>query len=81
MLNIRLENNYIDKKVKCFAVNNCSHEEYMSIINNFSVLDIWGIKSGQYTNIKDSLEPFDFYITLTFDQALLFKLAFNIDNS
>lgn len=81
MLNIRLENNYIDKTVKCFAVYNCSHEEYMSIINNFKVLDIWGMRSSQYTNIEDSLEPFDFYITLTFDQALLFKLTFNIANA
>lgn len=81
MLNIKLENNYIDKTVKCFAVYNCSKEELLSIVNNFSVLDIWGMKSEKYTNIEDSLEPFDFYMTLKHDQALLFKLAFNVENA
>jgi len=65
---IRLEPNFLRKSLVCFEVTNCSGEEYSSLLDAVEYYDTFNIVANKNGGA-------DFYLILTKEQALIFKLS------
>lgn len=67
-MKIRLEPNFLRKALVCFEVTNCSSEEYNSLLASVEYYDTFNIVANKNGGV-------DFYLILTQEQALIFKLS------